>query len=69
MKGYDMATATYEVIEFNPETGTLEGVQLQTALGPMTRMTSADLISHWPEVRELGRAFFIELEACYGTAH
>lgn len=64
-----MATAAYEVIEFNPETGTLEGVQLQTALGPMTRMTSADLILHWPEVRELGRAFFIELEACYGTAH
>jgi hypothetical protein len=32
-------------------------------------MTSADLILHWPEVRELGRAFFIELEACYGTAH
>lgn len=64
-----MATTAYDVIEFDPETGTLEGVQLQTALGPMTHMTSADLILHWPEVRELGRAFFIELEACYVTAH
>ena len=64
-----MATAAYDVIEFDPETGTLEGVRLQTALGPMTRMTSADLILHWPEVRELGRAFFVELEVCYDAAH
>ena len=64
-----MATAAYDVIEFDPETGTLEGVRLQTALGPMTRMTSADLILHWPEVRELGRALFVELEVCYDAAH
>lgn len=64
-----MYGTAYEVLEFNPDTGEMAGVFLTSALGPANTMTSAEVIGRWPEVRELGRAFYIELEASYGLSH
>lgn len=64
-----MCRTTYEVLEFNPETGEVDGVFLTTALGPTTKFNAAELICRFDDVRDLGRAFFIELEATYATAH
>ena len=63
-----MATV-YEVIEFNPQTGEFEGVFLTSALGPVEYMSSAEVIGHWPQIRELGgHAFVIQVESGYGLA-
>ena len=63
-----MATV-YEVVEYDPQTGEFDGVFLNTALGPLEHMSAAEVIGHWPQVRDLGRAFFIEMEGHgYGLA-
>ena len=63
-----MATV-YEVIEFDPQTGEFDGVFLTSALGPLEHMSAAEVIGHWPQVRELGRTFFIEMAGVgYGLA-
>ena len=62
-----MATV-YEVIEFNPQTGEFDGVFLTSALGPVEYMSSAEIIGHWPQIREMGQSFIIQTEAGYGLA-
>ena len=60
---------TYEVIEFNPDTGEVAGVFLTTALGSATDFNAAELFCRFDDVRATAQAFFIELEATYATAH
>jgi len=60
---------TYEVIEFNPDTGEVAGVFLTTALGPATDFNAAELFCRFDDVRATAQAFFVELEATYATAH
>ena len=61
---------TYEVIEFNPDTGEVAGVFLTTALGPATDFNAAELFCRFDDVSATARAFSIELEASYrATAH
>lgn len=64
-----MCRTTYEVLEFNPDTGEVDGVFLTSALGPANKFNAAELFCRFDDVRDLGRAFFVELEATYATAH
>lgn len=64
-----MCRTTYEVLEFDPETGEVDGVFLTTTLGPATKFNAAELICRFDEVRATAQVFFIQLEATYATAH
>ena len=64
-----MCRTTYEVLEFNPDTGEVAGVFLTTALGPAHDFNAAEMICRFDDVRATAQAFFVELEATYATAH
>lgn len=64
-----MCRTTYEVLEFNPDTGEVDGVFLTSALGPTSKFNAAELFCRFDDVRATAQAFFIELEATYATAH
>ena len=61
--------SVYEVLEYDLDTGEVDGVFLTTALGPSEHMSAAEVIGHWPQIRELGRAFLLQMDLCASAAH
>ena len=64
-----MCRTTYEILDFDPETGEVAGVFLTSALGPARNFNAAELFCRFDDVRATAQAFFVELEATYATAH
>ena len=62
-----MCRTTYEVLEFNPDTGEVAGVFLTTALGPASKFNAAELFCRFDDIQTTAQAFLIELEACYAA--
>ena len=55
-----MSRTVYEVLEFDPVTGEIDGVLLTEALGPSRRMSTAELFAR---VDEPMISVIVELEA------